>query len=623
MVEAQDLSLNPATIGYFVQLNVLMRLTDSDWGLRALSLFWFAVSTWALARWIRCEKLSQATRLVILLLWVTNPFLWVFAQQVRFYSFFVAATVLTIWRFREWQLHPTPRHFAWFVASSLLLCVSQFFSVLVLGALAACYLWARLGRRGKGFALVIGTVAVLLLFVPWVREQIILFEQRVHNQPLTPEATSRGINPALLGKLAQTFFAFFLGKRVYPLWLWITVPALLVATVAALRGLIRLRAFPGLSRIVILLLLELILVFLVADSLAPPSAPGMAARHVIFVLPAFIVLLGFGTCDKRWLASAAIGVQCLGLACMLFPTWSDEPVDLVDWKRELAQVIPDPARTYVLVDGRAADRVRRYLPTQARLATLDEGLRGCDESHNRILIVSNDHRLQLVRPLDLPEYLPGPNYHLVASVSRFPAHITVYQRGQPTSPLQLHPSRLDLPEQDLQLPLRTTSGLCTLPGFVRLDQERPEVEIAGRLGMGDRFVVASSYRSPASVPRGTPIAQVTFEHQSGSRQVVILRAGEETAAWDAVSAACRPLASWTKRAHLVGRAQYPGAYRQHEAIVWGAPVPPLTAAACRLRVRSLLEDGTVYFWGLLSADQLAAHPTLHARAGEATERGTN
>src|SRR5262249_28285406 len=77
MAEAQDLTLNPAGIGYFSQLKLVMLVTDNDCLLRSVSLFWAAVSLWALRQWLDLEPLPPATRFVIVLLWVINPFLWV------------------------------------------------------------------------------------------------------------------------------------------------------------------------------------------------------------------------------------------------------------------------------------------------------------------------------------------------------------------------------------------------------------------------------------------------------------------------------------------------------------------------------------------------------------------
>jgi hypothetical protein len=596
LAEARDLSLNPGAVGYFVQLRAVLALTENDWLLRALSLFWVAVSVWALGRWLDLEALPPASRLAVLLLWVTNPFLWVFAQQVRFYAFFAAATVIVLWRFRAWQRQADRRNLFWLIASALLLCTAQFFAVLVLAALAGCWLWSRAGRWKPVLALVAAS-ALLVLFLPAVRGQIVLLEQRLQNQPLTPDAPTRGLSLAAFTKVPHNLFAFSLGKRVYPLWWWVTVPALLAVGVALARGLVRLRTLPGLCGLVVVLLLELGFVHLVAGPLAPPGAPGTAPRHVIFILPAFLIALGVGMAGYRSLQVGVFGAQLAGLFCLVVPTWSDEPVDLMDWRGQLTRSIEDPGQTCVVVDGRAAERVARYCPAGVRIEHAEEALPDGGRLPGRILLASNDHRLELTRPLDTFAESLDKEYQLVTTFSVFPAQITVYERGRPGGLVDFYPSRLDLPEQDLRLPLRAERERWALPGFMRLDSERPEVALGARVPPG-RVTVASNYRSAEPFPEGTPVARLLFETEDGNYQEFVLRSGEETAAWGARAPRCQPLASWTKRVHLLGTKQYPGAYEQYTAHIWGTASPLLTGGATRLRVQSLLPGGTFYFWGV-------------------------
>src|SRR5437764_3571361 len=77
--EAQDLGLNPGGIGYFLQLRAVLSVGDSDWLVRLPSLVWSGVSLWALGRWLRLEPIPRHARLLILILWATNPFLWYYA----------------------------------------------------------------------------------------------------------------------------------------------------------------------------------------------------------------------------------------------------------------------------------------------------------------------------------------------------------------------------------------------------------------------------------------------------------------------------------------------------------------------------------------------------------------
>jgi hypothetical protein len=620
--EASELSLNPGGIGYFLQLRLLMFITNSDWALRGLSLFWAGVSLWGLRRWLELEPLSASTRMTITFLWVLNPFLWVYAQQARFYSFFLATTVLVLWRFRAWQLIPSRANCLRLVGSTALMFTANAFSALVAGALLTSYLWSSMARW-RPFIVLSGIAILLLLFAPPVREKIVFLEQRLQNQPLTPGAPSRGLTANGALKIGYTFYSFCLGKRVYPLWWWLTVPTILIVAWTCLIGWARLRTAPGLRFLLGILLLEVVFVFLVAEPLAPPDAFGAAPRHVLFVLPAFLIVLGVGAANTRWLRTGLLTTQVVAVGCLLWPVWSDEPVDLVDWKAHLRQVISVPEETCVIVDGRAGERVRRYVPPGVTILPADATLVKDKDLPKRIVLISLDHRAEITRTTETLERSLTNGYRLLTNRTLFPAQIAVYDRTSSASGLRFVPSRLELPEQDLHLPLLTRPGNMSLPGFMRLDKDQPEVKLDGCLREGESYLMASNFRSKSPVPQGTPVARLVFQYPEGRHQEVVLRAGDETDAWNAVRGKCRPLASWTKRAHLVGRMSYPGAYRQHEAVVWGKALPPLVEDASQVCVYSLLSEGTFYFWGLLPAAQSTGVTQLESRGPCAAPESPN
>ncbi len=69
---------------------------------------------------------------------------------------------------------------------------------------------------------------------------------------------------------------------------------------------------------------------------------------------------------------------------------------------------------------------------------------------SRIVLASNDHRLDQVRYLDGVANKLSNEYGLVSNTTVFPAQVTVYNKNVDSSPIV--PSRLDLPEQDLLFP---------------------------------------------------------------------------------------------------------------------------------------------------------------------------
>jgi hypothetical protein len=178
---------------------------------------------------------------------------------------------------------------------------------------------------------------------------------------------------------------------------------------------------PGLRVLVVALLLEVGFVFLVAEPLAPPNALGAAPRHVIFFLPALLLALGVGTAGMWWLRGAVLTTQCIGLGCLLFPLWSSDPTDHMNWRMYLRQSIESPEQTYIVVDGRAEQPVRRYLPTNVQLGQTQDGLAACDSRITRVLFISNDHRLEVTRALDDLAASLDPAYGLQNNIARFPS----------------------------------------------------------------------------------------------------------------------------------------------------------------------------------------------------------
>ncbi len=535
LAEARNLELNPAGIGYCLQLRALLSVTDQDWALRCLSLFWGGVSVWALRRWLDLEPLSPFTRFAILLLWVTNPFLWIYFLYIRYYAYFVAGTVLTLWRFRAWQMRPDRANALWLLGSLLLLCSAQFFCLLVIAALVVTWMWPRLGRA-KPLFLLVGLVLVALLFVPPIRQGIVMLEQRLENQPVTAGVPARGGVTVGLAKMVYAVHCFTLGRRLYPLWWWVSVPAMLISVVALARGLLRLRTAPFLQSLVVIFLLQFAFVFLVADTLAPAQAPGVDSRHVIFLLPGILAAIAVGMAERYLLLLAPLAVQVVGLGCLLVPSWNDPPVDVMDWRSQLREAIAEPADTCVLVDGRAEERVLRYAPPSTSVSP--PGVVP-DKLPTRLVLVSNDARLKMTRHLDDVALALDARYELVRNYTLFPGQVTVYERDRSGGLVRFRPSRLGLPEQDLRLPLKVHNEDWELLGFMRLDKDRPAVTVAAQLPPG-HFLVASNYRCRTPVPDGTPVARLVFESDSGEARTFVLRANEDTASWACASNALPP-----------------------------------------------------------------------------------
>lgn len=594
LYESDHLATNLHAIGYLAQLWLWKSVSDSDLFLRLLSLLWMAAGLYWLKRWLESEPLAANTRNLVLLLAVTNPFLWVYGVQVRFYAFFFATSILFIWRFREWQKEPTRRNLGLMALGAALMCTAHLFGFLVLGIALLSWLWGKLERRrwylGIGLALVSGA-----LLIPPVRYPLVAIVYRFSNPyAQAPPAEARGLSVAMLAKVPLTGYFFSLGERVYPLWWWVTLPALAVVAAAFLLGLWQLRRYGSLSAFVAFILLSVPALYLILDPLAPPGLQGAAPRYVIFVLPVFLLTLALGAVKWRPLVPAIILAQLVGLFYLLWPSWSYSGSDLMDWPRYLSQAAPQPNQTCIVVDGRGRDSVQRYAPPGSKITSTADDCLG----YERVLLVSNDYRLDMVRPMDALADKLQADYGLVSNMTLFPAQITVYAKSQ-GGLTQPPPGRLGLLEQDLRLPLQTPQTGRQINGFVRLDSVIPRVSVPLKLDVSNtgNVLVVTSYSTERTLPEGTPVLSLTFHIASAADKEIVLRSGKETAALDGSCAGCSVVGSWTKLSHLVGAQNYPGAYRQYQARLWGAQAQGLAGRITSVELSSLLDEGTVYFWG--------------------------
>jgi hypothetical protein len=597
LFDAYHLTGNIHAIGYFSQLHLWNSIYDSDWFLRSLSLLWFGAGLYWLNAWLKDEQTLTETRIFTIWLALLNPFLWVYGFQIRFYAMFFAASILFVWRFRTWEKSPSPRNATILAASGVITLTSHLFGTLVLATIFLHYIWTRFSNKRWIFlGILIFSFTIMLL--PPVRSAAIWVVYRMSNPYAEiPDLSERGISLGMLAKIPFTFYFFMLGERVYPLWWWITIPSVLLAGTTLLFGIWRIRRFAGPESLSIFMLFNIPFLFLILDPLAPPDLQGAAPRYLIFVLPYVLYLLAKGAEDWKSLKSTLIIISVVGLYCLAFPVWSYSGSDLVNWQRILTTNVTQPEQTCVITDGRSQALAVRYLPEGTKISFMGN-LEDCT-GFQKIVFVSNDHRLSMVRYFDDMTANLGKEYNLVSNTTFFPAQVTVYEQNSVESS-QPPPSRLDLPEHDLHFPITSPDFDRKIQGFVRLDAERLNITIPlTQENLNDMWIL-TNYRSRLPSVDGTPVFRLQFNDSNENNREVILRAGIETAAWDGSCNSCRSVYQWTKLVHLLGSYSYPGAYRQYESNIWGFPLANSIYAKEINSVNAtfLLPDGTGYFYGI-------------------------
>jgi hypothetical protein len=403
----------------------------------------------------------------------------------------------------------------------------------------------------------------------------------------------------MLAKIPMTFYFFSLGERFYPLWFWATIPAMLAVGFAAIAGVWRLRHLGSLGSLIVFMLLNVPLMFLILDPLAPPGLQGAAPRYLIYVVPYFLILLAIGTQAWKPLEYLLIIVSLVGLFFLAQPAWSYDSINLVNWQILLQSAITSPTDTCVVSDGRGLGPVNRYSPVGTKIVSWDP--KGCS-GFSRIVLITNDFRLSQVRNFDQIATDLSEDYTMVSNQTLFPAQITVFEKSQKNQPSAVLSNRLDLPEQDLQFPLTVQNNSWTIPGFIRLDENTPSVTMIIDAIPTEHFWVLTNYLSENNVKNETPIISLNFKMHSGENKTVILRAGQETATWEGPCDQCSSMYSWVKKISLVGAYHYPGAYRQYTAHIWGFPIQVDPKAVSSFEIKYLLSEGTGYYYGIYPSE---------------------
>ena len=243
----------------------------------------------------------------------------------------------------------------------------------------------------------------------------------------------------------------------------------------------------------------------------------------------------------------------------------------------------------------------RYAPSGTKIVLLNA--QGC-LGFPRIVLVSNDYRLSITRQFDETAKGISSNYTLVSNETNFPMQITVYEKTPPLS-FQIPPGRLDLPEQDLRFPVKSSEHGWQINGFVRLDERTPsETSPFYEENVGSLWLL-TDYRIDGNRKPGTPVFKFQLNTISGSHDIeTVLHTGEETANWDGKCNSCVSIYDWRKLLALLGSYSYPGAYQEYQAHIWGFLLNVNSPNQfSSMTITYLLPNGTGYFWGVFPGNR--------------------
>jgi hypothetical protein len=100
---------------------------------------------------------------------------------------------------------------------------------------------------------------------------------------------------------------------------------------------------------------------------------------------------------------------------------------------------------------------------------------------------------------------------------------------------------------------------------------------------------------------GVQMATLRIYFDDGSEQIAPIRLGQETGAWNGTCGGqCAAVASWRKRAALLGTSAYPDSWREFDAQVFGAPITlNANARVTRIELERANTVGDFYVWSLV------------------------
>lgn len=615
--EALDLGRNANSLPYFAIVRLWLGVGDSEFWLRFVSAFFATASVAVTYAWVKRLLTARAAAVTCLLL-ATSPFLLVYGQQVRFYTFALFCAGIAMWAFARVLKRTSGRAVSVWLGASVVAIGALFLNSLLLVSqvLTLFLLTPRPGRVKKIVMLggIVGIAAAVLL-VPQVRT--VGFDVlAAYMNAQSRYAVSRGLAASNFAKIPLTLYFFVFGESVYPLNLVPVVPGLVLYGAAAILGLVQLRRHPPvLVFVVTAFVVGLVLLFLVFDPLAPPSLQGAAPRYLIYLLPLAYLVPAAGTMSgwSRWLLVPLLLVNLAGVASVWQGDWSYGD-DLVNW-RQVRDYVAEYYRpgTLLVIDGRAEGQTSVYFPGDWQSTGLFDYVP--DGNAARVIVVTADFHADRRQDADRVTRDLQQNYTLRDALAQYPLFVSVFDRStKPTGTAEADGNgRIDLPYeqyalefQDLRLPVTATVGTSTMPlyGAAALDDSSEKrvrrVTLAEPIAAQRMWVVSQVVG--AANPDGTePVAVLRVHFADGTTREFELNVGEQTGLWDGTCApGCETAFTWHKRLALLGTSAYPGSWNDFTARAFAYPFTWDGAQAVTgIELEKIGDGGTFYVWGLV------------------------
>jgi len=624
---AKDINLNWNSIGYAVLTHFWIRLGDSEFWLRLPAAI-FGIATVPVLFKIGEKLGGWRGGIACALLAATSPFSIYHSQEMRFYPLFTLASTAFILATVSYLQGPkTFRTRASVFLAGVFLVFSHFLGVLALYTQSASLVLANT-RISKRLRAVVFGIFVILLGVPLIpivqRELWKFYSAHAGVSDFSRPLVS-GISAINFAKVAFAGYTFTFGYHVYPLRLGFVICGSIVFGLLLCLGTMRVWKESTWKMLPVTYLLALISVYFVLNSIGGPESSVIGPRHAAFIWPVFLILIAIGLASfQHWhfhvLISLVLAINMWSIWLGWQKDWNQSSAP--DYRSAAAYASQQNTNNAALVTAERSDwAIDFYFPKNLRRGDWYSYLQTDDLTpllrNQRLIVVTDDWAADRRRGFDRLLRHLNDQFTCVDGRVDYPVFEYVLERTSSDNP----PSSADgamrqLPQplsiyglefQDLQLPVTVTAKDSTLQvigayGLPNVEGENSVTVPLTQPSGANKLILITNVIGLPVAQSGALIAEVMVEGKTGILKTLPMRFGNETASWDQrcqPGANCETAFQWHKRMAIVGRSDFPDAWRDFQAGLHLASfdLPPGTEVT-RISIRYGAASGHLYLWGI-------------------------
>ena len=598
--ESYTIGENLHGIPYFLLLKLMLFVDDSPLWIHSLSIILGSLTVPVFWFWLQSIR-GLYVGLIATIFLILSPSAVEYSREVRFYPFWLLSSTLFYWRYWTYYQDQNRRNLQYLILASILVIVSHLLGVLIVLLTAVHYIIYTIKNKQlkqrllHGFGVFVALSYFALLFVPVITAKSYAIFASVIARNSTIYTEPRGWSIVILAKLGLLVPSLTIGQFVHPLTFWIVIPTVLLFFIVLVVANFRLynTAKPIMFFWIIVGIGGICTIYIFLEALLPSTFRDSASpKFVVFVIP----LLFWATAEGihaipkipvKWILLTAIVItQLIGLRFLYVAEWHshfksielDKPIQHIRH-----QAIQNP--THIWSNGSAHSAIDYYLTDDVERITplWAETPETITMPSSGTIFFSSNSDYAFIRCHDtsfletLVHY--EENYVFVDS-KLFIYGYDLIQSNPTDNQTELRlPRTIYHPKfRDLELPQQFSwnsrqteiRGMYTLPNC----NGSKFWETTNLQMKGEQLTLFSNLTEANNAQNGIVVAQVILTFGSGNIEIIDIRKGYETQAWDkGCIEQCKPILTWHKRFALVGEARYPEAYHDFTASIFGVDLP--------------------------------------------------